>query len=127
MKVIIIVFLLFFGWRQSAAQSRNCRAYQTGTFKLIEVKNAIHFKIERTATRQIEYDLNKGTYLSFSINWLNDCEYELRLVDGNSEMTKFFKSKVLIMKILETFSDGYQFEAHVKGEKLFRTYFLRTI
>ncbi|MFY7862227.1 MAG: hypothetical protein ACOVP5_08350, partial [Chitinophagales bacterium] len=98
-----------------------------GTFKLIEVKNAIHFKIERTTTRQIEYDLNKGTYLYFFINWITDCEYELRLVDGNSDMTKFFKSKVLVMKILETYADGYQFEAHVKGEKLFRTYFLRTM
>jgi len=86
MKAIIIIFFLFFGWLQSVAQSKNCKAYQTGTFKLIEVKNAIHFKIERTTTRQIEYDLNKGTYLYFSINWITDCEYELRLVDGNSDI-----------------------------------------
>ena len=49
------------------------------------------------------------------MTWVNDCEYELRIEEGRKEIMDFYKEKVLKIKIIETFDDGYKFSGSVEG------------
>lgn len=95
----------------------NCGSYKLGKFILFEHGPNIHVRIDRTATEQIETDLKTGKFIRFSIRWLNDCEYELTLVDGNNDQVSFFRNRKLYIRITDVYADGYRFEGKLQGSK----------
>ena len=121
----LAVFCLFIIGIQANSQSKSCQYYRTGTFLLVDNQMGLSVKIERTETRQKESDLNTGKYTVFQVNWLNDCEYELTAIDGTSDLVSYFKTKKLILKILDVYADGYRFEGHIKGTNTFKTQIMK--
>lgn len=71
--------------------------------------------IERTETTQTETDLKTGTKSKFRVTWINDCEYELTLIEGREEAMEFFKDKTLTVQITKTTDDGYSFDSFIRG------------
>lgn len=95
--------------------SLSCGSYKVGKFILFEQRSNIHVRIERTQTEQIETDVRTGRYIRFSIKWLNDCEYELTVIEGNSEQVGFFRNRKLHIRVTDVFADGFRFEGKLQG------------
>ena len=62
--------------------------------------------------------LKKNTISKFKVTWVSDCEYELDILEGREEVMVFFKDKTLSIRILETFDNGYKYEAKLKGTEM---------
>jgi Icc-related predicted phosphoesterase len=92
-----------------------CSSYKAGKFILFEQNGNIHMRIDRTATEQIETDLKTGKFIRFSIKWINECEYELLLIDGNNDQVSFFRHRKLSIRITDVYADGYKFEGKLQG------------
>lgn len=124
MKLLLFLFFLFLGVESMAL---SCSAYKSGKFILFEQKGNIHVRIERTATEQIETDLKTGKFIRFNVKWLNECEYELSVIDGNNEQVSFFRNRKLHIRITDVYADGYRFEGKVQGSKNVITNILRVL
>lgn len=125
MKLVITILFLTSCFQLSA--QKNCLKYKTGAFLLTDIGMNIQNKIERVGDKQFETDLKTGRITTFNVKWLNDCEYELNIVSGPSEMVKFYQSKTLIVRILEVYADGYKFEGHIKGSYIYKSNILKAI
>ena len=108
-----------------SAQALDCSNYHYGKYKFIETKSNTNVRIERIGDKQIEVDLTNGKTSIFRVNWINDCEYELTLVEGSSEYVSFYRNKTLIIRIIEKYIDGYRFEGHIKGSREYKSHFMR--
>jgi hypothetical protein len=124
MKCAALILLLYFSTGLSA-QQLECSNYHFGKFKFIETKSNTNIRIERIGDKQIETDLTNGKTSSFKVNWINDCEYELTITEGSSEYVNFYRNKILIIRIIEKYIDGYRFEGHIKGSREYKTHFMR--
>ena len=92
-----------------------CKSMKTGKFEYIDTLQNQSYGIERNDSIQIEYNYSNNTKSIFRIKWINDCEYTLQLDSSREEMTKFYDSKLLHVKILEVYPDGYRFSAILDG------------
>lgn len=126
-RLYLLVLFAMLSDSASAQSNLTCATYKTGTFKMIEARTNSNFRIERTANKQTEFDMNKGTYIVYSVSWISDCEYELKFIEGNSEAAGFFKTRPVIVKIIEVYADGYKFEGHIKGTREYKTFYMRTV
>lgn len=122
---IATAILLLFSTLAAYTQGLDCKEFRNGRFKFIDTKNGINMRVERLDNTQIETDINTNSRTVYRINWINDCEYEMTIVEGNSDYLRFYKSRTLIIKIIEKFSDGYRFEGHIKGTREYKTHFMR--
>lgn len=113
-KIVILFCLISLG---QSLWALSCGAYKTGKFILFEQKSSIHVRIDRTATEQLETDLKTGKYIRFSIKWINECEYDLTLIDGNNDQVSFFRNRKLSIRITDVYADGYRFEGKLQGSK----------
>ncbi|PZR40753.1 MAG: hypothetical protein DI538_03145 [Azospira oryzae] len=91
----------------------NCKAFRTGKYKLVDKERA--YRIERDQRFQIETDLSTNETTKFKVTWVNRCEYELNIISGREDLMIFFKDKTLVIRILEIYENGYQYEARLKG------------
>jgi len=104
----------------SEPNATTCSYYRTGTFKY---EGSEDIRIERTADKQIEYNLNgNGGYIytdTYKITWTSDCEYYLTLEStDHEEDLNFAKTDTMWTKITKIGRNGYEFTA-VKGEEIF--------
>lgn len=123
--IYILSFLSFFSITLSA--QKNCKYYKVGNFTLNDKGLGISYRIERSPDKQIETDLKTMKITIFSVKWNSDCEYELNVIGGSSELVAFYKGKTLVIRLLELYSDGYKFEGHIKGTTVFKTQILKLI
>lgn len=97
------------------ASTTDCGDFKTGIFSLKNEELGTDHLIERTETTQTETDLKTGTKSKFRVTWINDCEYELTLIEGREEAMEFFKDKTLTVQITKTTDDGYSFDSFIRG------------
>jgi hypothetical protein len=100
-----------------------CSQFKTGKYKLVDLSIRDSFIIDRSDSIQTETDLATGETLVFKVQWLDDCTYILRIVKGPAAVMDFYDHKFLKVQIIETYSDGYKFEAWLngKGKSLIQT------
>ena len=120
--LIIVLLVPCYTWAYG-----NCKNFKIGKFVLFDQGKNIHTKVERTASEQIETDIKTGKYIKFKIRWINECEYELTFVDGDSEKSGYFRHRKLVIKITNVYADGYRFEGKVQGSKKMITNILRVL
>lgn len=125
MTIRILLLLTAFYANHALGQQMECSDYHFGKFKFIDTKSNTNNRIERIGDKQIETDINNGRTTVFRVKWTSDCEYELTIIEGSSEYVNFYRNKILIIKILETYNDGYRFEGHIKGSREYKTHFMR--
>lgn len=108
---------------QSEGQKPNkttCGYFKIGTFKYAGSED---IRIERTASSQIEYNLNgDGGYIytdRYHIEWTDDCEYYLTLesTDHPNDLD-FSENDTMWVKINEVSRTAYSFTA-IKGAETF--------
>lgn len=122
----ILFFLVISCW-STGIWSLNCGTYKVGRFILFDQKSNIHVRIERTATEQVETDLKTGKYIRFNIKWYNECEYELTVVEGNSEQVAFFRHRKLHFRVTDVYADGFRFEGKLQGSNTLISNILRVL
>jgi len=124
-KLGFLLVIILLGMQLQALT--NCAYYKTGKFILFEQKSNIHVRIDRTATEQVETDLRTGKYIRFGVRWINECEYELQLMDGNNDEVSFFRNRKLKIRITEVYADGYKFEGKLQGSNTLISNILRLL
>lgn len=124
-KIILVAFLFVLCGKVWAGD--RCFSFKTGKFKLTEASMGIDQIIERRDNLQIETDLKTGEECRYIINWLDDCEYELTILQGTHEAMNFYKNKTLVVRIIELYSDGYKFEGHIKGSGDYSSHVMKKI
>ena len=85
---------------------RNCKDFQTGTFKFESYLNGELVSSTFIRNDSIEIEKFQGKVDTSSIRWINDCEYILKNMNPES----MSEEKAIHMKILTTTEDGYTFE-----------------
>lgn len=109
---ILLLFLATgLGW---TSDELNCKEFRTGKFTLTEKGKEGTYIVERDHAYQIETDVVKGITVKFKVSWISDCVYRLTIVEGQDETMHFYKDKTLTIRILETYPDGYKFEARME-------------
>ncbi len=93
----------------------NCQQFKTGKFTLTEREKAGTYIVERDLSFQTETDVARGVTIRFKVTWINDCTYQLNLVEGQDETMNSYRGKTLTIRILETYPDGYKFEVRMEG------------
>src|SRR5690348_3885653 len=122
MKSLAILIFLSCLQPSGGVADLNCKSYKTGKFRIVSKELSIETAIERRKNIQIEKDLKTNATAKFKVTWVSDCEYELDILEGEEKMMNFFKGKTLIIRILETYKDGYKYEAQLKGTELIMTH-----
>ncbi len=91
----------------------DCKTYKTGKFESETTVNGQNFKssFERNDSIQIENFRNKID--TFSIRWVNDCEYILENIKPKSRK----EQKAIQVRIMNTNDEGYTFEYSFIGDE----------
>jgi hypothetical protein len=114
-KKPITLYLLpftFFLMTSCYNQERNCTDFKTGKFasEITLNEETITSTFERNDSIQIE--TFEGIIDTFSVRWINDCEYVIK----NTKPKNMIEKKVVSIKILSTTKDSYTFEYNYVGE-----------
>ncbi len=110
------ILLLFLGTGLASTRDElNCKQFKTGKFTLTEKEKAGTYIVERDHSFQTETDVAKGVTIRFKVTWINDCTYQLNIVEGQDETMNSYRGKTLTIRILETYPDGYKFEVRMEG------------
>lgn len=115
MKLLLIMILAFGVSLAKSGSDLKCKGFKTGKFTLTDKTIAGKYIIERNDSLQIEIDLNKGDTSKYKVTWVNDCEYQLHILEGRDEIMDFYRGKTLTIKIIETYKDSYKFEGSLEG------------
>jgi hypothetical protein len=106
--LLLPAFLLFtvFGFAQNL-----CQEFKTGTYTIKDRKFDKVYTINRKEGLQTESD-NEGTVCQFTVNWVNDCTYELRFdkTISSKEPVTYPEGFVITTKITKKTRNGYKFE-----------------
>lgn len=121
-KILSGAFLIFLTSCTDRPAAADCYSVKTGSFKLKENAGIPAFMVSRTQSRQYETNLETGEKRIFRVKWINECEYELRLVKkfgGNKKIKQstFRDSIELIpstIRIIMTSDNYYIFEISKK-------------
>lgn len=116
MKKILLLLTSFFLF-SCYNQERNCKAFKTGKFTSETTVEGKKYTttFERNDSMQIENFNNKID--TFSIRWINDCEYILENIKPkNREEKKAVHVKILNSKDL-TYNFEYSFVGETKKQK----------
>jgi len=106
---ITIFTLIFLTTEQSVTPE--CDKFKTGIFLLEDTITNKLYRIERTDSLQIENTIGSNDTTKFRITWINECQYELRIVEGKVGIMDFYRDRILRLEIIETYENGYKFRA----------------
>ena len=115
MKVFLIVLLALASSDVENEKNPDCRDFKTGKFKLIDGTG--QYIIERSDSIHSERNLITGESSKYKVSWINDCQFELRIIEGRKDIMDFYHEKVLVIKIIETNLNGYKCIGQIKGDK----------
>ncbi len=112
----------------SKKEKQNCEVFKQGKFYFRGQLSKAEYFVERTDSMQIETDSSNRIIFRKKIKWLNDCEYELKFISGQSMDTLPDGSVHIVeaenniqrVKIISPAADHYIFEISGKDEKPYR-------
>lgn len=108
MKTVFIFLLVLGPIPGLFAQKQACKDLHEGTFRLVD-KLAGTTVMQRTKDIQVEENVEMGVKMIFSINWINDCTYELRakeIIKGDPVLMGN-KGDVITVNIKEIRANSY--------------------
>ncbi len=111
MKYFIFLFLTLLLTACFQAE-QNCKDYKTGTFSFTEVIEGDTLVSTFSRTEELQIETFRGKTDTSTVRWINDCEMVLL-----KKYPKFRADKKGVhIKILQTDSEGYQFEYNFVGD-----------
>ncbi len=90
---------------------RDCTDFKTGTFEFQSYLNGELVTSRFIRNDSIEIDFFQGKSDTYSVRWVNDCEYILK----NLNPKNMAEEKPLQIKIITTQKDSYTFEYSLVG------------
>ncbi|NND63663.1 MAG: hypothetical protein HKN48_10795 [Flavobacteriaceae bacterium] len=98
-----ILFLIFFVVLTTSvlSQEHDCDYFKTGQFRISDKEIGYEGMIERDDNFQTEYTKGTGFISKYKVNWIDDCNYELLLVESNNPASKGSEDTSYLVSILE--------------------------
>ena len=105
---------------QGCSYSQKCSDFHNGTFEIADKEHDYFGLIVRNDSVQIETNQKTGKITKCSINWINDCTYELTYLETDSPIIEPLIGKKLTTEInsidgkviyFTSTLDGIEFEA----------------
>jgi hypothetical protein len=127
-RTIIVTLFLFNTLSISSCGSKeklDCTQWHTGTYQLMYEGREI--RIERDDFRQIESDVESGSYTVFAIKWLDDCTYRLFFSEGEERYAEIWKGEFMEVIILDPTDEGYSYKASFSGTDRSEIYEIKKI
>ncbi|MEO7522495.1 MAG: replication/maintenance protein RepL [Ferruginibacter sp.] len=118
MKYLICLSVIFWGLQVYSQDTSNyeCRQYRTGKFTYIDSSTGFMIRVERTKRHQREYNDFTKVWIDFKIEWVTDCQYELRQLSSNSKLIRKFNHVVTTVVISKPLGqEGYEYTCACKG------------
>lgn len=106
MKNLIIALSVCMFLASCYTPERNCKDFRTGTFTFQTYMNGKLVKTKFTRNDSVQVEYFQGKIDSFSVRWINDCEYILKNLHPETRA----EEKPLYIKILTTHKNTYTFE-----------------
>ena len=91
---------------------RNCENYHTGHYNSHITVNGINYTSTFSRTENLQVEIFEGKIDSSMVRWINDCEVVFTTINPKNILQK----KPVLVKILRTFKDSYDFEYSYVGE-----------
>jgi hypothetical protein len=113
-----LLFILGVIGFSSCGSKTSCNVYKIGKFELVDSIYGLKYIIERDNEVQVETNFQTNEVSKFSVDWISDCSYTLKPIEGSSEMLNYYRDKKLNIEILEVYEDSYKFTARMDGEKV---------
>jgi hypothetical protein len=115
MKITIACLFFLFGFN-AWSQKPNCQKFRDGHFVLEDQANGNTY-ITRKGKSQIELQDYTKLKMEFTVKWLDDCTYSLKVkkVIENPRNLKIPTDLVVLVKILETTEKTYIQQSSSKG------------
>ena len=114
-KQILVLLLITLSIEAHAQKDDNCKDYSIGYYKYPDLKFK-DFIIYRTKDYQIEYNVKTKEWLILKMDWANSCEYSFTYLDTNMPGSKPYIGTTIIVKIMSSYSKGYDFDLYKPTE-----------
>src|SRR5258708_10194378 len=93
-----------------------CDDFQNGIFYDYSENSSSESIYYRTSTTQKEVVTQTGDSTIWQIGWLQNCQYTLKLIKGNSYtegQIKYLKAHIIFVKIVDVTDNYYTYESHL--------------
>ncbi len=105
----LLILFLSVSCKNNDKPKVNCSLWHIGQFEIVDDKRNIH--IERTESMQLETDRNSGLFTKFAINWVDNCTYQLKFLEGEEGVYSVWQNNYLQVTITAPTESGYRYSA----------------
>ena len=113
MKYFSLFFLTLF-LSCNSNQERVCENFKTGKYKSVITIDEIEYVSIFTRNDSIQIEIFNNVVDSSYVRWINDCEVVFTTINPINIQQK----KPVLVKILRTYEDSYDFEYSYVGETI---------
>lgn len=111
MKYFYLLFLISF-CNCNLNQERDCNKFKTGSFKSVFNIDGVEYTSVFKRNDSIQVETINNEIDSSYVRWINDCEVVFTTINPKNLLQK----KPVLVKILRTFKNSYDFEFSYLGE-----------
>ena len=116
LKKVTFLILLTLGGSATFAQPFDCSKFKDGKFRIADANAGGITIIERRGNYQVESNEGLKVIIRLSVNWLDNCSYELKFDKILRNENKIELPKItMLVKIIETHEDSYIQETSSPG------------
>lgn len=106
------MLILFFLYNCNLNQERLCNDFKNGSFKSVITIEGVEYTSIFKRNDSIQVETFNNVIDSSYVRWINDCEVVFTTINPKNILQK----KPVLVKILRTFKDSYDFEYSYVGE-----------
>lgn len=118
----LLFLLLFTPFITAVGQEHDCAYFKTGQFRIADQASGYEAMIERDENYQTEYTKGTGNIAKYKIDWKDDCNFELELVETNDKQAQDFIGTKLAIQIKDIKELTYSFDITIIGTGHSSTY-----
>ena len=111
MKYFYMLILVFF-YNCNLNQERLCNDFKNGSFKSVITIEGVEYTSIFKRNDSIQVETFNNVIDSSYVRWINNCEVVFTTINPKNILQK----KPVLVKILRTFKDSYDFEYSYVGE-----------
>jgi hypothetical protein len=102
-----VFYLMLMTMFMTSCNKMNCQKYHSGNFSM-EIEN---INVEVFRDKEYQYEYYGKDSVKYKITWLNDCKYNLKLIETSINKDLELLDTLISTKITRTYSYGYEFES----------------
>ena len=106
---LVLLLTICFSCDNRKSSKVNCTKWHTGLYEIVDGQRNI--LIERDRNTQTETDRNTSSYTKFVINWIDNCTYQLKFLEGEEGVFQVWKDNYMEVVITGPTAKGYSYRA----------------